>query len=249
MNNIFLFDIDGTLSKDRIIPASAKEALKMIRAKGDYCLLATGRCLGQMTDILTQIDVDGAIMQNGGYSVIKGKTISKYPIPKEAILSLIKDGYKVALLTKSNYARIEDDKIFKEFADYFKIPMAEYKSLDILNEEIYSLGVYTYNPEKLDKSKYKDLDFVLVAPLGFDVIKKGINKSSPIKDLRIMYPNAKIISFGDNYNDLEMLKASDVAIVMPTAPEKVKECATFVTKDVFEDGILYAVKEYLKYEN
>ena len=145
--------------------------------------------------------------------------------------------------------RIEDDKIFKEFADYFKIPMAEYKSLDILNEEIYSLGVYTYNPEKLDKSKYKDLDFVLVAPLGFDVIKKGINKSSPIKDLRIMYPNAKIISFGDNYNDIEMLKASDVAIVMPTAPEKVKECATFVTKDVFEDGILYAVKEYLKYEN
>lgn len=249
MNNIFLFDIDGTLSKDGIIPASAKEALKMIRAKGDYVMLATGRCLGQMTEILTKIDVDGAIMQNGGYSIVKGNVISKYPIEKDVILRLISDGYKVAILTKNSYARIDEDILYHDFASYFKIPSPELKGKEILDEEIYSLGVYTYKPEDLIKERYPEIDFVKVAPMGFDVIKKGVNKGLGVKDLRKMYPNARIISFGDNYNDLEMLMASDIAICMPTAPELVKKSSDFVTKDVLSDGISYAIKEYLKYED
>ena len=43
-----------------------------------------------------------------------------------------------------------------------------------------------------------------------------------------------------------MLKASDVAIVMPTSPKKVKEIADYITTDVLADGIANAIKFYLK---
>ena len=61
-----------------------------------------------------------------------------------------------------------------------------------------------------------------------------------------MYPNYKIIAFGDNYNDIDMLKESDISIAMASSPDDVKNIANFVTKGPLEDGILYAIKTYLE---
>ena len=77
------------------------------------------------------------------------------------------------------------------------------------------------------------------------MIYKGINKSTPIKYIKEKYKNYRIISFGDNLNDLEMLKASDISIAMGQAPEVVKKNATYVTKKPLEDGIKYAIENYL----
>ena len=42
-----------------------------------------------------------------------------------------------------------------------------------------------------------------------------------------------------------MLKASDISIAMGQAPDVVKESATYVTKKPLEDGIKYAIDNYL----
>lgn len=249
VNNIFLFDIDGTLSVDGIIPESAKEIIKTIRKKGDLVLLSTGRCKFQLKQIEEMIEFDGAIMNNGGYIVVGNEVIKSHPISKDAINRLRNMGYHITYLSDRYYARIDSDKIYKEFADYFLIKEATLKDKDILNDDIYSLGVYTYEPEKLDKSLFPEIDFVQVAPIGFDVISHGISKGSGVRDLRNIYKDARIIAFGDNYNDLEMLLASDVSIVVPKAPKELKDIASFVTKDPLADGISYAIKEYLGYED
>lgn len=249
MNNIFLFDIDGTLSVNGIIPASAKEIIKRVRKNGDLVILATGRCEFQLNSIKNEIEYDGAIMNNGGYIVVNNEIISKHPISKCAIKRLIAMGYFVTYLNNHFYARVDEHKIYKEFADYFNVPEAQLMPEEILNEEMYSLGVYTYHPEKLDESLFPELEFVQVAPLGFDVIAKGVSKGSGIEDLRKIYKDYRIIAFGDNYNDLEMIQNADISIVMPKSPSELKAIASFVTKDLLEDGIYYAIKEYLKYED
>ena len=249
MNNIFLFDIDGTLSINGIIPESAKEIIKRIRNKGDLVLLATGRCKFQMKPIEEIIETDGAIMNNGGYIVVKDKVIAKHPISKDAIKRLLDMGFKTALLNDKYYARIDSDKIYKEFSDYFKVPEATLYPKDILKEDMYSLGVYSYHADTFPKELFPEIDFVRVAPLGFDVIAHGISKGSAVLDLRKIYKDARIIAFGDNYNDLEMLKEADISIVVPTAPKEVQKVASFVTKNPLDDGIAYAIKEFLKYED
>lgn len=249
MNNIFCFDIDGTLSREGIIPSSALNCIKKIREKGDKVVLATGRCYGQMADVLEKITVDGAIINNGAFAELNGQCFSSHPIPRKVIDKLLEDKLHVAFLLKDAYLRVEEHPIFQEFSDNFHLEGAKISDRSCLEKPIYSLGVYSNQIDTVDVSLYPELDFIQVAPNGFDVILSGIHKGTAVWELKKKYKDARIIAFGDNVNDMEMLKAADIAIVMPRAPKIVRDLADFVTKDVFEDGIEYAIKEYLKYED
>ena len=213
-------------------------------------MLATGRCLGQMDNILKEFIVDGAILNNGAYANIHGEDIFKSPIDKKIIDKMMGDGLHISALTKDEFVYFEDDPIFKTFVDYFKIDMPRLRDYSYLEtHEAYSLGAYSDNCDALDLNKY-DLKFVRVCKWGYDIINKDVSKASPFAMLRNKYPGSKIIAFGDNYNDLEMLRAADISIAMGNAPEDVKKEASFVTKHVMDEGIKYAVEEILKiYEN
>lgn len=53
---------------------------------------------------------------------------------------------------------------------------------------------------------------------------------------------AQAIAFGDNYNDLDMLKLVGRGVVMQNAPEEIKKQMKYITKSNNEDGIY----EYLQ---
>lgn len=245
MNNIFLFDVDGTLTLGDIIPDSAILALKKLRENNDIVMLSTGRCMGQMTDLLNKIEIDGAICNNGAYAFINDEIIFESKIDKDIIKEMLNDKLHVTFLARNAYFRLDDNKIYYDFASRFNLKPAILLDYDyLLNNNIYSLGVQDYE-FNYDLDKY-NLNFIRVCDLGFDVINKGINKSSPIKSIRERYPNHRIISFGDNYNDLEMMKKSDISIAMKDSPKEVKDIANFVTLSPLEDGIEYALKNYLE---
>lgn len=245
MNNIFLFDVDGTLAVGDILPNSCVEAIKKLRKNNDIVMLSTGRCIGQMEELLNKIDIDGAICNNGAYAYIKDEIIFESPIDINIINEMINDKLHVSFLARDAYFRLEENQIYYDFAKHFKIKPAKLLNYDyLLNNKIYSLGVQDYE-FNYDLDKY-DLNFIKVCNLGYDVINKGINKSSPIDSIRKKYPQYKIISFGDNYNDLEMLKVSDIAIAMKDSPKEVKDISNFVTKGPLEDGIEFALKNYLE---
>ena len=50
--------------------------------------------------------------------------------------------------------------------------------------------------------------------------------------------------FGDGSNDISMLKAVGHGIAMGNSVEELKECAEFITKNIGDDGVAYALKEY-----
>ena len=50
------------------------------------------------------------------------------------------------------------------------------------------------------------------------------------------------ISFGDNYNDIDMIKNTKIGVAMRNAIDEVKEIATFITKSCDEDGIEYYLR-------
>jgi Cof subfamily protein (haloacid dehalogenase superfamily) len=244
LNNIFLFDVDGTIAVGDIILDSTIKALEDLRAKGNIVMLSTGRCIGQMKDLLQKIKIDGAICNNGAYAYIGNDVIFESPISKDVINQMLDDGLHVTFLARDSYFRLDDLKIYDDFAKVFNIVPAELQDKNyLMNNNIYSIGVQDYILD-FDVTKY-DLNFIKVCNLGYDVINKGINKSTPIKYIKEKYKNYRIISFGDNLNDLEMLKASDISFAMGQAPDVVKESATYVTKKPLEDGIKYAIDNYL----
>ena len=79
-----------------------------------------------------------------------------------------------------------------------------------------------------------------------ELAPKSVSKLSAIKLL--LSPNesmADVISFGDNYNDIEMLKNSGLGIAVENARKEVKSIADYVTLKNTEDGVAHFVKHNL----
>lgn len=247
VSNLYLFDIDGTLSKDGKIPASAIVALSELRKQGDTVMLATGRCLGQMQDILSQIEIDGAVLNNGALIIAQNRILFSSEIDKNTIAAMLKNHFHLAFLTEKEYLRIEQHPIFDEFVPYFDIEAPKLVDRSYLfTQKIYSMGLYGHGLKPSSFHSYPDLRFVPVCPIGYDVMNGNIHKASGIGTLRRTYPGRKIIAFGDNYNDIELLRAADISVAMALAPDEVKRHSDYVTLDPLEDGIYYALHQILK---
>ncbi len=240
--------MDGTLSQNGIIPQSAKKSLTYLHQQGDLIFLCTGRCIGQMKDILKQIKVDGIIAHNGAYACYQDDVFFEQEINHQDIEALLQKKLCVGILSKNCYGVLQyEPTIMQKFCDFFHLEQPQTLKLeDIANEKIYSLGVYTEQNIANTINELKDLTFIQVCPYGYDIIPKGISKASPLKKLRKMFPTWQMIGFGDNYNDIDMLKEVDVAVVMASAPALVQSYANFVTKLPLEDGISYAIHELLR---
>lgn len=79
-----------------------------------------------------------------------------------------------------------------------------------------------------------------------EVAPKSVSKLSAIKVLLGEQDNLKdIIAFGDNYNDIEMLKYAGVGVAVGNARAEVKAIADHVTLSNTEDGVAHYIKQYL----
>ncbi len=52
------------------------------------------------------------------------------------------------------------------------------------------------------------------------------------------------MAFGDSENDTEMLKAVSIGVAMGNGTRQLKEVSDFITKDLYDDGIDYALRKY-----
>ena len=79
------------------------------------------------------------------------------------------------------------------------------------------------------------------------IINKNANKGYAAKKLANAYGIAMgdVISFGDDINDCDMLKASGIGVAMGNATEDAKKCADFVTESNDNNGIAFWLNKYL----
>lgn len=72
-----------------------------------------------------------------------------------------------------------------------------------------------------------------------EIMDKSVSKATGIEVMLRHFglTAAEALSFGDNYNDLEMLRYTGRSVAMGNAPEDVKKAATDVTEANTEDGI------------
>src|SRR5690606_22853978 len=81
-----------------------------------------------------------------------------------------------------------------------------------------------------------------------EIVKKGINKAVGLQKIAHYYqiPEDRIIAFGDEDNDLEMIEYAGVGVAMGNAIDPLKNIANHVTVTNEEHGIGTFLEEYLK---
>ncbi len=92
-------------------------------------------------------------------------------------------------------------------------------------------------------SRYKDKYRCLLQrdiysdALMFEVMPKGVSKSSAIARLKELLGCERVVAFGDGLNDLDMFRAADECYAVENAHPKLKECATAVIGSNTSDGV------------
>lgn len=267
MIKALFFDLDGTLlTSAGKMSDKTKTALSACREKGIKVFIATGRTplldkMLQLTDDEKEIIQDGGVFNNGGCISFNNEKIYTY-IPEEAVIKSIKtiESYK-----EINVAiQMEDER----HSFRYNLTDEEYKLWGVNKDElilfenlnhkrVVKLVVFSSN------SSLKVLHDILVGTVNsrvnvyltgrtafncIEIIDKKINKKLAIDRVIELcgIDNDEVAVFGDDFNDIEMLKGFKHSVVMGNACDEVKAYAGNVTLSNDEEGIHHALRNIFK---
>lgn len=249
MSKLFLFDIDGTLTYDNVVPKSTIQAIKILKQLGYKVWIATGRNYRLAKPFMDLIDADGAICSNGQYAFDQHHVYIDAPIPKDTLVALFKDidalDGTYHYLSKEVFATPKAHPLSFRFIDALHIERPKIDPDLYMNEAIYLVNACLQDPKDVIglKNTYPELDFIAPNAYGFDVQLQGFGKGEALSQIIKHHQiTDEIIAFGDNLNDLSLLKTAHIGVAMGNAHDDLKALASHVTSHVLDDGIWLALK-------
>lgn len=262
------FDLDGTLlGSDKRIPPSAVAALLQARAKGVKVFVATGRSfrVDKMLGWTEEITLfDGGVYSNGACICLDGEVRYAW-IDPEAVRAVIDE--------VSRYPDVHLSLNGEEARHAFNYTPPAYilGPWGITPEDIVPLDESAINAATKMLVFYKELVNStrplpeelyprLMARCGdratmyltdqgatIQVVSRESSKRAAIEKVRTALGLAmdEIAVFGDDLNDLEMIRAYPVSVAMGNGAEAVKSAAKYVTLSNDEGGIAHALRDIL----
>ena len=233
---LIAMDLDGTLNNDeKRITEKTKAALMAAQEKGIRLALASARPspgLFKERDILRLQDHVGILMSyNGG-------RIGKAEKGAEKVYVTDAGGYKVDYECRNNNMVCSEVGNLADFLTFAPIKIL----MSVKPEELPGIQ------QKIREFLPEELSVVQTAPFYLEVIPTRINKGQGIRDIchALGISTDEVISFGDAANDIPMLQTAGVGVAMGNASQAVKDESNFVTLSNNEDGIAYALEQFLK---
>ena len=265
MNNyrhLIALDLDGTLlQNDRTISGRTRIGIEQVKNKCHIVMIATGRPYRASEMYYRELHLDTPIVNfNGAYvHHPKDKNWGVYhkPLPLSTVKEIVDITNKysvnniIAEVLDRIYLHYHDEKLI----DIFKLGNPVVTSGDLrkfLKNDPTSLMIHSdeQNIGKINDYLAETQAEVIEhrswgAPFPvIEIVKHGINKAIGVKKVADYYgiPRERIVAFGDEDNDLEMLEYAGYGVAMGNAIDEAKNAARDVTLTNEEDG----VAEYLE---
>lgn len=271
MYKLICVDLDGTLldSHSRVSTTN-KQAIRKALDAGLEVAIVSGRPNCFTTRIMNQIDERmGHITFNGAYYRIAGKS-NYFPIDKEVIkqVAALARKYNVrvffknknlGLCTKSDPGILDYDKYKEQTAIKDRIDFHFYvDAVTYFNEndtDILKVFAWDNNIEGLRKlaAEVEQLEHINFFryddyfELSTDQTSKGKAILKVSEELGIK--REEVVCIGDNFNDVPMFEIAGLSIAMENGPKAVKEMCDIVTLTNDENGVAYAIENYVLKDN
>ena len=252
MNQLLVLDLDGTLLRnDKTVSDETVESLIEFKNRKNKILFATARPPRDAYKYVPQKLRDNPIICYNGACLIDGKEILyKKEMSKDTVHQIIKQS------EKSGYHQIcfeINDKLYSNFdtSDFFGKAPTEIVDLTKLDmKTVYKVIICNKTPISQDfLAILPDACKGIVTDNGqlCQIMDQEVSKWNSIQTLMKTWniKDEDIIAFGDDYNDLDMIKHAGIGIAMGNAEEVVKESANFVTDTNMNEGVAKYLKEYI----
>jgi Cof subfamily protein (haloacid dehalogenase superfamily) len=264
-------DIDGTLldSRRQLSPRTIA-AIKKLDKKIPV-ILASSRMPSAMFHLQRELDIVNhpLICFNGGYvlyfegSSHKPQVLDSVFIPTEICVGIVEQTMNTSihnsLYFEDNwYAPMEDQWTERE-ARITKVSPIISPSEKVFQEwSQKKLGAHKVmcmgDVEDIDSveknlvEKYSDhLHVYRSRPTYLEIAPKVISKGTALQQILKKQYNidcADVIAFGDNYNDIDLLKTVGYGVAVANARDEVKAVAKEITSDSKEDGVAKIIEKY-----
>ncbi|AXU95883.1 pyridoxal phosphatase [Erwinia persicina] len=266
---VIALDLDGTLltPEKKILPESI-HALNNARKSGAKVVIVTGRHFVAIHPFYQALELDTpAICCNGAllYDYPEKKVIASNPLHTEqaSILIDLLESYDVHALM---YA--DDAMFYQDLTGHIERTMSWAKSLPesqrpvfrhvkALREAAHEVGsIWKFALTDTDTEKLKKFTQIVESELSLacewswhdqvDIAQNGNSKGRRLAQWVEAQglSMSQVIAFGDNFNDLSMLKTAGLGVAMGNAVDEVKACADLVIGNNTESGIADTVNKY-----
>lgn len=266
---LIISDIDGTILDDQHqVDSELKDMIPLLSREKIPIVLASARSPLGMEPIAHELGLgDNPLACYNGALVIKGdpqayETIIEHPLDKKEIrtfLELVKAEFpsvSINLYSGKDWIADRLDKWVQiEAAITGERPMIQNELIPVLNAQmpVHKLLLIDQAPviQKLygylQTLEFPKTAFYLSKDNYMEVTAKHVSKEQALYEIAQHYqvPLEQVMTIGDNFNDLPMLRLAGLGVAMGNAPEAVKTEAKAVTKSNNEHGVAEAVEKYV----
>jgi|SRR5690625_1168314 len=271
---LIALDLDGTLlQNNKEISAYNQEVISQAKKEGHIVVIATGRSHLTSMQYYELLQLNTAMINyNGAYIHHpfddKWGPAIKNPISKQTALQIIDKCYDLDMhnIWVESQHNILLDQHDEEIIDIFHaihrkkgdVPISIGRIKDQLNEHPISLLIH---PRKnhigtlkhyLDNHFYESVEYrIWGEPWNFfEIVKKGMSKAFGLQKLSQYYniPQERMIAFGDEDNDLEMINYVGTGVAMANGISELKSIADHITLTNENDGVGSFLADYFQFQ-
>jgi Cof subfamily protein (haloacid dehalogenase superfamily) len=274
MIRLIALDIDGTLLDSRWqVPEVNRAAIREATTRGVEVALVTGRRFDFARPVIDQIDSPLTLIVSGG-ALVKardGRTLVRHLLPREVAREVLDGtrGFRAAaalVFDRPRAAQVvhegldTDEPHRQAYYDRNRDFIQEVSPLeDALSEDpiqVMFSGRFLQMRSLVETlralpvahsisvaiTEYESRDFSLV-----DVNRLGCTKGAAVEEWATArgVERRDIMAVGDNFNDLEMLRAAGLPVVMGNAVDALKQLGWPVTLTNDEGGVAAAIHRYV----
>lgn len=267
MYRLIVSDLDGTLLRDdHTISEYTKSVIRKASGQGIDFMLATGRIFGGARKYAREMDLNtpvlacnGALMKESSGKLLYGKPLLDSTL--EEVFRELTDRrlYFHCYAEETFYTK----EIAGSLASFYafnnnqpkedRFPMMEIDPVDLIGKDTIYKVLAKCEGEENRKELYNCLAAIPGTSVtvswenSFDICADEVSKSSAIDRYareKGIQPS-EIICFGDNYNDIDMIRYAGLGIAPENAVSALKEAADYVTCSNNEDGVAKAIEKFV----
>ncbi len=266
---LLALDMDGTtLNSNHSLSEKTIESINSFAKQGVEVVFATGRMPSAVKEHLMRVDTNGLVVTHNGALVKNMKTdqvLLKKTVNEEVVKAAIdfsrKSQTQLHLNLESSTVIENKSSKSNQYADELRISLDLTESFEQISEHPISLllinrkAVLEEFLEACQNSDYLRFDYVLIPWTNEDwmlqFLPENTSKGQAVIELSEQLnidPKQEVISFGDSYNDLEMVAGTFFGIAMDNACDELKKVAKYVTKSNDSDGVAYVLDQLMSNE-
>lgn len=235
-------DLDSTLlRRDKTVSAFTLDTIAKLRRRGIIIAVATARPMRSVRIPMPWLDFDAGAFHNGAVTWADGHTLAHIGIddPLAIMRAILQDMPKTRICVEINdtiYTNFDTRGLWPTEAFTLTPDFAEISSMPA--EKIIIECASLEQMQKYERFLTDDLYLQLSEHVIAMIMNRNANKVNGVRQLAEHYgiPMESVAAFGDDYNDIGMLKACGVGIAVANALPDVRAAADQIAPSNEEDG-------------